>query len=78
MSTARVDSEWNHTAALLAQIANAHRDPKKGRAHKPDDYHPMRAKRSSSSGGIPITKKNIGMLKKLFIKNRGRHGRVGQ
>jgi len=72
MSTARVDSEWNHTAALLAQIANAHRDPKKGRAHKPDDYHPLRARRSS--GGIPITKKNIGMLKKIFIRE-DRHGR---
>ena len=34
MADARQTDAWNHTAAVLAMLANTHRNPKKiGRAH---------------------------------------------
>ena len=37
---------WNHTASLMALLANANRDPKKTRAFKMTDFHPHHARRS--------------------------------
>lgn len=31
---------WAHTSLVCALIANAHRDPKKGRSFKPSDFDP--------------------------------------
>ena len=31
---------WAHTSVLCALIANANRDPKKGRAYRPRDFDP--------------------------------------
>lgn len=41
MAEARERSEWGRISALLALIANAHRDPKKSRAFKPGDFDPF-------------------------------------
>ena len=41
MAEARERSEWARTSAMLALIANAHRDPKKTRAFKPGDFDPF-------------------------------------
>ncbi len=40
MAEARERSGWARASALLALIANAHRDPKKTRAFKPGDFDP--------------------------------------
>jgi len=40
MAEGRERSEWARMSALLALIANAHRDPKKSRAFKPGDFDP--------------------------------------
>jgi len=40
MAEARGQDRWNHTAALMALIANVHRDPKKSKLLKPADFHP--------------------------------------
>ncbi len=31
---------WAHTSLICALIANANRDPKKGRAYRPSDFDP--------------------------------------
>jgi hypothetical protein len=67
MAEARVDAEWNHTSAVLAMLANVNRDPKKHGPYHPEDFHPSK-RRQHSSTGIPITRSNIGLLKKVFLK----------
>jgi len=70
MAEARVDAEWNHTSAVLAMLANVNRDPKKQSLYHPEDFHPLKRCRSSSTG-IPITRDNIGLLKKVFCSSGG-------
>lgn len=41
MAEARVSEQWNHTSHVLCMIANAHRDPKKTSAFKPQDFNPF-------------------------------------
>lgn len=62
MAHARVDADWNHTAALLWMQANIHRDPKKHGPYSIDEFHPMRR----ATKGVAITADNIGMLKALL------------
>ena len=59
---------WNHTSQLLALIANANRDPKKGRAFRPSDFNPYA--RGKGRKGLPITKANIGVLRQVFVKKK--------
>ncbi len=65
MAHARQRDAWNHTATLLAMLANVNRDPKKGRAFKPADFHPIPASERPAPG--PPLKGDIGMLK-VFVK----------
>lgn len=67
MTEARLSSAWDHTAAVLAMLANTHRDPKKQQRVKAEQFHPFKRKKQSGPRGIPITRKNIGLLKKAFI-----------
>ena len=64
MAEGRLDQAWNHTSAILALLANVHRDPKKRRPFRPEDFHPFKRR---SSVGVRITRENIGLLKKAFI-----------
>jgi len=64
MAEARAKERWAHTSSLMALIANAHRDPKKGRAFRPDDFNPY-APGPARAGGIPIRADSIGLLKRL-------------
>jgi len=52
MAEARERSEWARTSALLALIANAHRDPKKTRAFKPSDFDPFARRQSSTTNDM--------------------------
>jgi len=67
MAKARSSEEWDHTASLMALIANVNRDPKK-RAFGIETFHPFRQRQQS---GIPITAANIRMLKKVFVDKKG-------
>lgn len=67
MAEARQSDLWNHTAALLALLANAHRDPKKTRPLKPADFHPHR-KPTLNSPAPP--KADISLLKTVFVDRR--------
>ena len=69
MADTRMDQDWNHTSEVLALIANANRDPKKRREpFTSDDFHPLREKKSKRGRGIPITGKNIHLLRALVPK----------
>jgi hypothetical protein len=70
MAQARRQEHWNHTASLLAMLANVNRDPKKGRALRPADFHPIPATRHGQSP--PPLKGDIGLLKTVFIDNARR------
>ena len=73
MTHARQQDAWNHTASALAMLANVNRDPKKGRAFKPADFHPMppapqtQTARRAQSSPPPI--ENIRVLKTVFVDN---------
>jgi hypothetical protein len=69
MVEAKRREAWNHTSALLALLANAHRDPKKGRAFRPEDFHPCAA---PVKRGIPLTADKIGLLSDLWVRKKRR------
>lgn len=67
MAEARLRERWNHTAALLAMLANAHRDPKKTRAFAPADFHPLPQKNKREEKPL---KAELSILKTVFVENR--------
>ena len=64
MADTKQNEDWNHTAAILAILANAHRDPKKTRPAKPADFHPY-TKRTAPIE--PPPKVDITVLKAVFV-----------
>ena len=66
MAEARQSEDWNHTAAILALLANCHRDPKKTRPFKPADFHPRPPERPHR--GPPAPKTDISILKAVFVE----------
>ena len=78
MAQARQEDHWNHTAALMALLANVNRDPKRGRAFKPADFHPalpIKRGRAGPPPPLPPLKGEIGMLKTVFIDQRPQNGK---
>jgi len=65
MTHARQQDAWNHTASVLAMLANVNRDPKKGRAFKPTDFHPMPVTKRAPEP--PPLQGDIRMLKAVFV-----------
>ncbi len=65
MAEARSRQAWNHTSALLAMLANVHRDVKKTRAFSPSDFHPHRRGEKRVVGKV-----GIGVLKQVFVDRR--------
>lgn len=68
MAQARQQDAWNHTASVLAMLANVNRDPKKGRAFKPTDFHPMPVAKHAPEP--PPLRGDISMLKTVFVDQR--------
>jgi hypothetical protein len=64
MAEARSRDEWARASALMALIANCHRDPKKSRPFKPADFDPYAAKKTEA---VVVDKENIGLLKQAFL-----------
>ncbi len=60
MAEGRQRADWSRTSALMALIANTHRDPKKTRAFRPSDFDPFARPRT-------IPKTGVGVLKTVFI-----------
>jgi hypothetical protein len=65
MAEARSQSDWAHTSALLALVANVNRDPKKSKAYRPADFNPHARKTAK-------LKTDIRVLKQVFVDNRSR------
>ena len=68
MAQAHQHDAWNHTAAVLALIANVNRDPKRGRPFKPADFHPALPNRQRRPS--PPLKGDITLLKTVFVDQR--------
>lgn len=64
MAEARQRDHWSHTSAVLALLANIHRDPKKAGRYTPDDFNPLTEKKPV------VIKAGIGVLKQVFVDNR--------
>jgi hypothetical protein len=60
MSEARERHEWALASAVMALIANIHRDPKRSRPLKPSDFDPFAQQR-------PVPKVPVTVLKDVFI-----------
>lgn len=65
MGEARRREAWGRTSAVMALIANVHRDPKKGRGFKPGDFDPFaeRGQHAHAEVGIEV-------LKAVFIDGK--------
>jgi hypothetical protein len=59
---------WSRLSLLCALIANANRDPKKGRAFKPSDFDPYA--RGPSPDTVRVDSETIGLMKEAFTGNR--------
>ncbi|MFI4876628.1 MAG: hypothetical protein ACIALR_14860 [Blastopirellula sp. JB062] len=66
MAEARGRHDWNQTAALMALTAEINRDRKqRSRSFEPDDFNPY-AEPKPKGNGIPFTKENRAVLRKMF------------
>lgn len=70
---ARLRLEWSQTAGLMAVAVNMHRDPKKGRPAKPEDFHPL-AGEGSGAPRRDIVKDDISVLKVFLGRASKRRG----
>ena len=66
MAEGRERSEWARASALLALIANAHRDPRKSRPFKPGDFDPFARPRTAAAG-------DMAALRAVFTGRRETH-----
>lgn len=69
MAEAAGRHRWAHTSAVLALVANAHRDPKKGRPFTPADFNPYLRRKEPV-----VAKVGIAVLKQVFV-DRPRQGK---
>jgi len=67
MAESKQKEAWSHTSSIMALTANCHRDPKKTRRFRPDDFNPFAARRRQ---GIPLTADNVGLLKRFARKEK--------
>jgi len=65
MAEARCRERWAHTSAVLALIANVHRDPKRSRVFKPADFNPHQRGKEKT-----VARVGIQVLKQVFAQQR--------
>ena len=65
MAESRSRDRWNHTSAILAMLANVHRDPKKSRKFKPRDFHPDAQPEEQP---LPSSKSSFTILRAVFVR----------
>ncbi|MCC6910064.1 MAG: hypothetical protein IT430_19185 [Phycisphaerales bacterium] len=63
MAEAKRREQWARTSAVMALIANTHRDRRKGRPLRPSDFDPF-------ARPAPLVKADVRVLKQVFIDNR--------
>ena len=62
---------WAHTSLIAALLANAHRDPKKGRPFRVNDFNPYGRERLGNV--IEVTRENVSILRQAFSRFGGGH-----
>lgn len=62
--------QWNHTATLIATLANINRDPKKTSAFTMDQFHPFLAKSKAKRSFSEF----MGVCKGFLPKEKVVHG----
>lgn len=69
MAEGRGRAEWSRTSEILAMLFNSHRDPKKQKERKPQDFNPYPKEKDAK----PAAKSDLKILKTLFVdmKQRG-------
>jgi len=66
MTGARRQDQWSHTAAVMALVANVHRNPKKrSKPYSPAEFHPLVERKP-----VTIEKAGIRILKRVFVDRR--------
>jgi hypothetical protein len=75
MAEGRSRAAWDHTAYVVATLANVHRDPKKRpRPYEPEDFHPLRRRARRTP---PTAKVTVGELRAILgLKPRPRERRT--
>ena len=66
MADSRRQNEWQHTSAILAMLANIHRNPKK----KPQPFTPAEFNPLAEERKQPKVKTKICTLKTIFVDRR--------
>jgi len=67
MAEGRLAHDWARTSTVLALLANCHRDPKKTRAFRPDDFNPVERQRQARQA--PQKTRDLSILKTVFVDN---------
>ena len=67
MTDGRDRHVWSVVSALMALIANCHRDSK-GRRLEPDDFNPTLTRQERRRNAILITDDNVEVMRKEFKK----------
>lgn len=66
MAEGRNRAAWSHTSAVLALVANVHRDPKKTKAFNPSDFNPLIGNNRAPA------KADVSLLKQVFVDRKSR------
>jgi len=48
------EAAWNHTSHLMALTASIHRDPKRQKPFKPEDFNPYARKEKRVDGTVSV------------------------
>jgi hypothetical protein len=78
MAMAKRRHDWQRTAGLMTVMANIHRDPKRGRAFRPEDFHPLGGAPGRREDRNRITTSDPRILKALFIDKRIPRGLIAE
>lgn len=52
MVEGRCRNDWAHTSAMMALLANIHRDPKRSKVFSPSDFDPYAVAKKKQSGNV--------------------------
>jgi hypothetical protein len=67
MTEGRDQHVWSVASAMMALVANCHRDPKR-KALDADDFNPTLTKAERKRKGILITDENVHLMRDEFLK----------
>ncbi len=63
MAEGRARDEWQRASAMMALLANCHRDPRKRRPYRPNDFDPFQRTQQPIKVGVHV-------LRDVFLNGR--------